>query len=60
MYLADRVIVMTSRLGKIKDIIKIELADPRNRGSADFAWYKQRVLVHFFGDEEEKGPEFAI
>jgi ABC-type nitrate/sulfonate/bicarbonate transport system ATPase subunit len=59
-YLADRVIVMTSRPGRVKDIVKIELADARNRGSADFAWYKQRILVHFFGDEEEKRPEFAI
>jgi ABC-type nitrate/sulfonate/bicarbonate transport system ATPase subunit len=59
-YLADRVIVMTSRPGKIKDIIKIELSDARNRGSADFAWYKQRILVHFFDEDEENRPEFSI
>ncbi|MDR2770911.1 MAG: ABC transporter ATP-binding protein [Clostridiales Family XIII bacterium] len=59
-YLADRVVVMTSRPGKVKDIVKIELAEPRNRGSADFAWYKQRILVHFFDDDEEKIPEFTI
>jgi ABC-type nitrate/sulfonate/bicarbonate transport system ATPase subunit len=59
-YLADRVVVMTSRPGKVKDIVKIELAEPRNRGSADFAWYKQRILVHFFGEDEEKTPEFTI
>jgi ABC-type nitrate/sulfonate/bicarbonate transport system ATPase subunit len=59
-YLADRVVVMTSRPGKIKDIVNIELPDARNRGSADFAWYKQRILVHFFDEEEEKRPEFSI
>jgi ABC-type nitrate/sulfonate/bicarbonate transport system ATPase subunit len=59
-YLADRVIVMTSRPGKIKDIVKIELSDARNRGSADFAWYKQRILVHFFNEDEESRPEFSI
>jgi ABC-type nitrate/sulfonate/bicarbonate transport system ATPase subunit len=59
-YLSDRVVVMTSRPGKVKDIVEIELSEARNRGSADFAWYKQRILVHFFDEDEEKRPEFAI
>jgi ABC-type nitrate/sulfonate/bicarbonate transport system ATPase subunit len=59
-YLADRVVVMTNRPGRVKDIIKIELAEPRNRSSADFAWYKRRILVHFFSDDEDNAPEFSI
>ncbi|MDR0424764.1 MAG: ABC transporter ATP-binding protein [Clostridiales Family XIII bacterium] len=59
-YLSDRVVVMSSRPGRIKEIVKIELAESRNRGSADFAWYKQRILLHFFDEDEESRPEFSI
>jgi len=58
-FLADRVVVMSSRPGKIKDIISIELDTVRNRGNSDFAWYKSKIYRYFF-ESREKTPEFII
>jgi len=53
-YLADKVVVMSSRPGKIKEIIKVDLERPRDRNSADFGRLKKRVYEHFFNDEKIK------
>ncbi len=58
-FVADRVVVMSSRPGKIKDIIKIELGHNRDRGSSDFAFYKKKIYKHFFEDKVEQ-PEYSI
>lgn len=51
-YLADRIVVMSSRPGTIKDIIPVELARNRDRGSSDFAKYKKRIYNYFFEDNQ--------
>jgi sulfonate transport system ATP-binding protein len=43
--LADRVLVMRPRPGRIQDQIKIDLARPRDRQSAGFDFVKRRVLA---------------
>lgn len=58
-YLADRIVVMSSRPGKIEEIVDVQLGRPRDRGSADFAWYKKRVYDHFI-KSKQKGPEYVI
>lgn len=58
-YLADRIVVMSSRPGKIEEIVEVQLGRPRDRGSADFAWYKKRVYDHFI-KSKQKGPEYVI
>ena len=58
-YLADRIVVMSSRPGKIEEIVEMQLGRPRDRGSADFAWYKKRVYDHFI-KSKQKGPEYVI
>lgn len=52
-YLADRIVVMSARPGKIKEVVKVDLGRGRDRGSADFAKIKKRILSHFF---EDKSP----
>ncbi|MDR1931889.1 MAG: ABC transporter ATP-binding protein [Spirochaetales bacterium] len=45
-FLADRVVIMTSRPGKVKEIVSINIPRPRNdytRSSTKFAGYRQRV-----------------
>ncbi|HIP15990.1 MAG TPA: ABC transporter ATP-binding protein [Methanothermococcus okinawensis] len=42
-YLSDRVIVMTARPGKIKDIIPIDLERPRKRDTLEFIEYKRKI-----------------
>ncbi|WP_017211088.1 ABC transporter ATP-binding protein [Clostridium beijerinckii] len=50
-YLADRIVVMSARPGKIKEVVKVDLGRSRDRGSADFARIKKRILSHFFEDK---------
>ncbi len=49
-YLADRIVVMSSRPGTVKDVVQVELARNRDRGSSDFARYKKRIYNYFFED----------
>jgi len=53
-YLADRIIVMSSRPGSIKEIISVELSRPRNRNSNDFTCLRKQIYEQFFTDEEVK------
>jgi ABC-type nitrate/sulfonate/bicarbonate transport system ATPase subunit len=59
-FLADRIVVMSNRPGRIRDIIKVELPEKRDRGSADFAWYKKKTLNYFFEAHDGAAEEFAI
>jgi NitT/TauT family transport system ATP-binding protein len=43
-YLADRLVVLTSRPGRVCEIIPIDLDRPRDRTSADFALVRRKVL----------------
>lgn len=53
-FLADRIIVMSCRPGKIKDIITVNLGSDRDRGSADFARVKKKVYDYFFEDRRKE------
>lgn len=44
-YLADRVVVMTSRPGTIKEIFKVTMPRPRDRGSVEFAQLRKKILA---------------
>jgi NitT/TauT family transport system ATP-binding protein len=43
-YLADRIVIMSARPGRIKDIIEIPLARPRNRTSSEVNQIRDRIL----------------
>jgi len=43
-YLADRIVIMSARPGKIKDVIKIELLRPRSRTSPQVNAIRDRIL----------------
>jgi ABC-type nitrate/sulfonate/bicarbonate transport system ATPase subunit len=46
-YLSDRIIIMSSRPGKIKKVIDVPLARPRDRNSYDFVKIKDQLLEEF-------------
>jgi ABC-type nitrate/sulfonate/bicarbonate transport system ATPase subunit len=46
-YLGDRVVVMQPRPGRIKRIVDVPLARPRERGSYAFSQIKEHVLAEF-------------
>ena len=58
-YLAERIVVMSARPGRIKDVIKVELGTYRDRGGSDFAHYKKKIFDYFF-EEKTVVPEYNI
>ena len=43
-YLSDRVVVLTARPGRIKEIVEIDLERPRDRTSLEFLEYRKKIL----------------
>ena len=51
-FLSDRIIVLSSRPGEVKQIIPVEMARPRDRSSIDFIKIRKRIYKTFFKDSE--------
>ncbi len=51
-YLGQRVVVLSSRPGTIKEIIPVEAGCHYSRNNADFVQTKQRIFQEFFSEEE--------
>lgn len=51
-YLADRIVVMTPRPGRIKRIMEVELSEPRDRNGHDFLKIRRELFNEFFGDTQ--------
>lgn len=47
-YLADYVVILSSRPGKIKRIVPIELPEPRDRNSYEFLEIRKSIYDEFF------------
>jgi len=59
-YLAQRVIVMSPRPGRIVDDIKIEMGYPRNRSHSVFVQYRNDILKKLNFAHEEAMAEYNI
>lgn len=51
-FLADRIVVMTSRPGTIKRVVNVELAEPRNRNNNDFVAIRRKIFGEFFAEQQ--------
>lgn len=58
-YLSDKVVVLSSRPGKVKGIIPVDIARPRDRSSADFMRIRKSIFEKLF-DEEKSEVEYYI
>lgn len=47
-YLSDRVIVLSSRPGQLREIIPVDLPEPRDRNSMEFLEVRRKVFAQFF------------
>jgi ABC-type nitrate/sulfonate/bicarbonate transport system ATPase subunit len=59
-YMADRVVVMSSRPAKIEQVLEVELARPRVRNDGDFLDLRTKILeiLHFAGTRQE--PQYYL
>lgn len=53
-YLADRIIVMTPRPGKIREVVPVNLLRPRDRSHPDFVEIKRHIFRDFFATAEQR------
>lgn len=59
--LSDRIIVLSSRPGKIKNIIDVDISRPRDRaGNSDFLYVRKKVYKEFFEETVTTQAEYSI
>jgi len=59
-YLSDRIVIMTPRPGRIKEIIEVELPHPRHRGGPDFLSIRRDILEKLHLASANPQPEYTI
>ena len=56
-YLADRIVIMTARPGRIKAVIPVKLGHPRDSTTAEFREYERQIYEQL---DEELSKSFAL
>lgn len=51
-FLSDRIVILSSRPGKIKEIIPVKLPRPRDRSNNLFLEIRKKILMSFLGNTE--------
>jgi NitT/TauT family transport system ATP-binding protein/sulfonate transport system ATP-binding protein len=59
-YLADRIVIMTPRPGKISEIIPVNLGRPRDRGTVDFLDLRRIILGKLHLANARPEPEYVL
>lgn len=50
-FLADKVIVLSNRPGKIKELLEVNIPEPRDRNSIEFLNVRRKIYEQFFNDK---------
>jgi NitT/TauT family transport system ATP-binding protein/sulfonate transport system ATP-binding protein len=59
-YLSDRIVVMTPRPGRIKEVIEVKMPHPRHRGGAEFLSVRRDILEKLHLASANPQPEYVI
>jgi NitT/TauT family transport system ATP-binding protein/sulfonate transport system ATP-binding protein len=59
-YLSDRIVIMTPRPGKIKNILEVKLPHPRHRGGTEFLLIRRNILEMLQLASAQPQPEYTI
>lgn len=51
-FLSDRIVILSERPGKIKEIIPVNLPRPRDRSNNLFLEIRKKILISFLGNSE--------
>ena len=58
-YLSDKIVAMSAKPGRVKEIVHNELPRPRDRNSYEFTLIKKKIYEEFFHDAKLQ-PEYII
>lgn len=53
-YLGDRIVILSSRPGRVKQIIDVNLPRPRYRSSGEFVRIKKDIMAEFFKEQDQQ------
>jgi len=59
-YLSSRIVIMTPRPGRIKEIVDVKMAHPRHRGSVEFLSIRKDILEKLHLASALPPPEYEI
>ncbi|MGN0353254.1 MAG: ABC transporter ATP-binding protein [Roseburia sp.] len=51
-FLSNRIVIMSERPGRIKDIVSVDLEYPRDRSNYNFLELRRKILKHFLEDKD--------
>ncbi len=58
-FMGNKIIIMSAKPGVVKDIVNVELPNPRSRTSYDFEQIRLKVYKEFFG-EDKVSEDYSI
>lgn len=59
-YLSDRIVIMTPRPGRIREVLEVKLPHPRERGGMAFIDLRREILDRFHLASAKPQPEYFI
>jgi len=59
-YLSDRIVIMTPRPGRIKEIVDVKMTHPRHRGGTEFLSIRRDILEKLHLASANPQPEYVI